>query len=263
MYSIGEFSTITKITAKALRHYHEIRLLIPIKIDQINNYRFYSAEQIEVAMIITDLKEFGFSLEEIKEIITKLPQRKDLVKFLEAQKEKIIGEIENYSAKVKKLEGIIKEKEKTVMNNIDLGIQEKDLPDMLIASIKHQGHYKEVGPLFRKLGMACGPKICGPALTMHYDNEYKEGDASYEAAMPIKGKIDKKGINVRTLKGGHAITIVHKGPYEAIGGTYRKIIDYMNKKQMKSKVPSREIYLKGPGLFRNPKKYITEIQFMI
>ena len=36
-------------------------------------------------------------------------------------------------------------------------------------------------------------------------------------------------------------------------------------KGYKTKLPTREIYLKGPGLFLkgNPKNYLTEIQFMI
>ncbi|MBZ0258338.1 hypothetical protein K8I31_19885, partial [bacterium] len=46
---------------------------------------------------------------------------------------------------------------------------------------------------------------------------------------------------------------------------YEMIIAYIKEKEIKIQCPSREIYLKGPGMiFRgNPKKYLTEIQFMI
>ncbi len=264
MYSIGDFSRITGITAKALRHYHEIDLLIPDKIDEINNYRFYSENQIETAIMIAELKEVDFSLKQIREIIERIKEGKDLKKFLDTQKEKLSKEIENYTAKIKRLGKIVNEKKGAAMNNIDLTVQEKDIPDILIAYIRYQGRYKEIGPLFGKLGRACNVNICGPALALYYDNEYKEEGATFEAAMPIKAKIDKEGIKVRELKGGRAITLIHKGPYENIGTSYKKIIDYMSNKKIKPTIPSREVYLKGPGfIFKNPKKYITEIQFLI
>lgn len=264
MYSIGEFSRIVKITTKALRHYHEIGLLVPAKRDELNNYRFYGAEQIEAAILIVELKELGFSLDEIKKIIQKIDKEKNILEFLKTQKEKISREIMNAKVKIEKIEKILKEKKETNMINIDLDVCEKDIPDMLIASIRHQGRYKEIGPLFGKLGRACGPKICGPAFALYYDEGYKEEDASFEAALPIKAAINKEGIEVRKLKGGRALTIIHKGSYEDIGITYKKILDYMKQKQILPPIPSREVYIKGPGLiFRNPKKYITEIQFMV
>jgi effector-binding domain-containing protein len=69
---------------------------------------------------------------------------------------------------------------------------------------------------------------------------------------------------VKRLKGGRAATLIHKGPYDTIGQSHKKIIDYLKKKNIKLQLPSREVYLKGPRLlFNDPKKYLTEIQFMI
>jgi effector-binding domain-containing protein len=115
-----------------------------------------------------------------------------------------------------------------------------------------------------KLGRALGPNIAGPALTLYYDEECREDDANYEAAMPIKKEIRKEGIAVRKLKGGRAATLIHQGPYETIGNAYKKMIDYLKAKNLKLRLPSREIYLKGPRiLFNNPKRYVTEIQYLL
>jgi len=265
VYTISEFSKITQITPKALRYYHEIGLLIPAKIDDFNNYRGYSVDQIDKALLILDLKELGFSLDETKEVIAGINNDKDIVKRLKDQKNKINEEIDKYKFKFDKLDQILKEKEKNKMNNINCEIQEKQIPEILIASIKHQGAYKEIGPLFGKLFRACGFKnICGTAFALYYDECVKENDASYEACIPIKNKIDKEGIAVKVLKGGHAFTLIHKGPYDSLGSTYKKILDYMKEKNIKPISPSREVYLKGPGLiFNNPKKYVTEIQFLV
>ncbi|MFA5839021.1 MAG: MerR family transcriptional regulator [Candidatus Margulisiibacteriota bacterium] len=264
MYSIGEFSKITGITSKALRHYHEIGLLVPDKRDEVNNYRFYGEQQIEPALIISELKEVGFSLEEIGKVLANQAKEKSVLKLLDEQKQKIGQEIEINQSRIQKLEKLIKEREDIAMENMELSVQEKTLPAMLVACIKHQGRYKEVGPLFMKLGRALGPNIAGPAMTLYYDEECREDDATFEAAMPIRKKVNKEGIAIKELKGGLAVTLIHKGPYETIGNSYKKMIDYLKKKNLKPKLPSREVYLKGPRfLFNNPKKYITEIQYML
>ena len=39
---IGDFSRMTRLSVIALRHYHEVGLLIPAEIDEQSGYRFYS-----------------------------------------------------------------------------------------------------------------------------------------------------------------------------------------------------------------------------
>ena len=58
------------------------------------------------------------------------------------------------------------------------------------------------------------------------------------------------------------IALVHKGPYPALGGSYARILARVREKGLNVLLPTREIYLKGPGvIFRgNPKMYLTEIQ---
>ncbi len=59
--------------------------------------------------------------------------------------------------------------------------------------------------------------------------------------------------------------MLHRGPYDGIGRSYEKIFAHINENGQKALVPSREIYLKGPGMIfkGNPKRYLTEIQVML
>lgn len=69
MYSIGEFSKINKTTPKTLRHYDRIGLLKPAFIDEKTGYRFYAVKQLPVIYKIMTLKDLGFSLSEIRQIV--------------------------------------------------------------------------------------------------------------------------------------------------------------------------------------------------
>ena len=135
---------------------------------------------------------------------------------------------------------------------------------MLIAGIRIRGKYDECGRLFSKLGRKAGRHIAGPAFNLYYDEEYKEEDADIESCFPIKKSIEAKGIDVRELPGGRCLSCLHYGPYETISESYEVIFDHSKSIAMNIHYPIREIYIKGPGvIFRgNPKKYITEIQFM-
>ena len=63
--TIGEFSRLCRVTIKTIRHYEKIGLLTPEKVDRYSNYRYYFVGQMQRMLTIRQLKELGFSLEEI------------------------------------------------------------------------------------------------------------------------------------------------------------------------------------------------------
>lgn len=69
MYTIGEISKIVKISIDALRYYDEISLLKPIHVEESNRYRYYSKEQVSQLLLIIELKQYGFSLDAIRELL--------------------------------------------------------------------------------------------------------------------------------------------------------------------------------------------------
>ncbi|MCQ6562312.1 MerR family transcriptional regulator [Paenibacillus mendelii] len=69
MYSIGQLSEKTNISIRTLRYYDEIGLLKPAKVAE-SGYRYYSNEELRVLQHITALKELGFTLASIKELLS-------------------------------------------------------------------------------------------------------------------------------------------------------------------------------------------------
>lgn len=66
VYTIGKFSRVGMVSSKTLRFYDEIGLLKPCYIDEWNGYRYYSEEQVADIYFISEMREYGFSLVEIK-----------------------------------------------------------------------------------------------------------------------------------------------------------------------------------------------------
>ncbi|UCH65424.1 MAG: GyrI-like domain-containing protein [Ignavibacterium sp.] len=102
-------------------------------------------------------------------------------------------------------------------------------------------------------------------MNLYYDGEYKEKDADFEPCFPVRKGSNTDNISVRELPGDKCVSLIHKGPYDNLTESYKKIYAYTNEKGYKLKLPTREVYLKGPGMIfkGNPNNYITEIQFML
>jgi len=267
LYSIGEFSRITGITIKALRLYHKKGLLEPVHVDPFSGYRYYDAVLVDKARLIVYLRGLDFSLAEIKEVLDSYEADADLSRFLRRKREQLNKELIRYKNMLQSLDSIIAREERAQKKEHagEFEIEEKDLPTILIASIRMRGKYSDSGELFARLGQAVAADICGPALGLFYDEEYKEDNADFEVCLPVREGKEIEGIAVRSLEGGHCVSLIHKGPFEELGRSYGKIFNYLQEKKYHPLSPSREVYLKGPGmeLPSNSANYLTEIQFMI
>ena len=103
MLQIGEFSRICQVSVKTLHHYDKIGLLVPAEVDQVTGYRYYQVEQIDTMNYIQRLKRYGFSLEEIQQIIT-LSDEKEISRLLRQQRDKLKREQQEKAAILNELQ---------------------------------------------------------------------------------------------------------------------------------------------------------------
>ncbi|MCQ4361826.1 MAG: MerR family transcriptional regulator [Mycobacterium sp.] len=68
--SIGDFAVMTSLSRKALRHYHDIGILEPARIDSHTGYRFYDTSQVDHAHIIRRFRSLGMSIPDIKALLS-------------------------------------------------------------------------------------------------------------------------------------------------------------------------------------------------
>lgn len=73
LLSIGRFGRLCGLSIGALRHYHELGLLEPARIDAASGYRSYARSQLDDARLIARLRELDLGLPEIREILAADP----------------------------------------------------------------------------------------------------------------------------------------------------------------------------------------------
>jgi len=122
LMKIGEISAFFNVSVKAIRIYEKKGIIIPAKIDPDTGYRYYTADQVQTLNALLELKKLGFSLSEIKNIMSGGVNNNDLLAAL-AQKrmtwQDVIASAENKIDAIDKItERISKSKEATKLQEL-------------------------------------------------------------------------------------------------------------------------------------------------
>ena len=137
----------------------------------------------------------------------------------------------------------------------------KEIPEMEVVSVRYKGKYQDIGKYFGQLFKVAKGRGSGIPFALYYDESYCD-EADIEVCLPVKGKVETSaGVDCKILAGGKFLSTTHQGSYDTLHQGYEELAKYMEANGLKGHVPSREIYLKGPGMIfkGNPKGYITEI----
>ncbi|HET8910910.1 MAG TPA: MerR family transcriptional regulator, partial [Ktedonobacteraceae bacterium] len=71
MLKIGEFAQVGQVSIATLRHYDQLGLLKPIALDPVSGYRYYALDQLPRLNRILVLKDLGFPLDQISQLLAK------------------------------------------------------------------------------------------------------------------------------------------------------------------------------------------------
>jgi DNA-binding transcriptional MerR regulator len=267
LYSIGEFSQITGLSVKTLRFYHEKGILLPSTVDDVTGYRSYDESKLEKARVIVCLRAMEFSISDIAAMLGECDDDADVLNYLERQKRLLQQRIQNDRDVIGSLNEIIARERnaKQFFEGVEFEVEEKAVDPILVAGIRMKGNYRDCGLGFSRLSKSIGRHICGKALCLYYDGEYREDDADFEPCFPIRKEVAVKGVSVRTLPARRCLTLIHRGPYEQLGHSYGMILKQAINQKLEVSLPTREVYIKGPGMiFKGAtKNYLTEIQLPI
>lgn len=269
MYTIGQFSKIGMVSTKTLRYYDEIDILKPAYVDKESQYRYYAEEQVSKIILISELKEYGLRLEQIKVIMDKQDIAL-LKKFLENK----VNEIEMEVEKNLKLKGFIEKKiEKIQLGgnlmelNKELKVELKEMKPLLVMSRRSTTGMSNIsiviGKVFEDIfKMKLQPT--GPVMTVYYDKEFDVEHTDLEICIPINSSVNtEKSDKIKEFQGGLHACCTFVGPYSKLGEAYAKVMKWIEENEYKYIGAPFDIYLTGPGNIINPEEFVTEVCFPV
>src|SRR5919108_2294218 len=109
MFKIGEFSRLSRVSVRMLRHYDQLGLLTPSQTDPFTGYRYYSAEQLPRLNRIIALRELGFSLEQIASMLEDDLSTEQLLGMLKLKRAEVEQQMQMEQERLTRLEGRIRQ----------------------------------------------------------------------------------------------------------------------------------------------------------
>ena len=64
---------MTQLSVKTLRHYHEVGLLEPARVDPATGYRYYAPEQVPTAQVVRRLRELDMPIADVRAVLASAP----------------------------------------------------------------------------------------------------------------------------------------------------------------------------------------------
>ena len=134
MLKIGEFSKLSRISVRMLRHYDEIGLLKPAEIDRFTDYRYYREDQLPIAGRIAALREMGFSLADIARILAVYDDREQMERFFSARQKELEALAKDTEHRLTLLDAARKRLRKEEDMRYDVSI--KTIPERYAATVR-------------------------------------------------------------------------------------------------------------------------------
>lgn len=268
MLKIGEFSKLSRVSVRMLRHYDDIWLLHPAEIDRFTDYRYYSEAQLPTVCRITALKDMGFRLADICRMLDFYDDRQRLDECLAAQQAVLEAQAEDVARKLRLLDSARKRlrKEDTMAYNVTV----KTLPQRYAACVRMTiPCYEAEGTVWSIL--------CAETAHMHLipddpcycsvtflDAEYKEHDVEVEAQKAVKGQYpDTEHVKFRTLPAVTYASCTYKGSYAHIGEVNAAVAAWIEANGYHYAGPMFNIYHVSPHETQNPDEFITEVCYPV
>ncbi len=268
MLKIGDFSKLSRVSIRMLRHYDEIGLLRPVRTDPFTGYRYYGEDQLDAAGKIVALKEMGFGLSAIGEVLRGGGDRQALERLLRLKRSELADQAEELERRRRLLDTALERLRKESIMNYDVVL--KTLPQRYAACVRMTiPSYEREGDVWAVMGRETegmrlrpdDPCYCG---VVFHDEGFKESDVDVEAQKTVKGTYpDTEHVKFRALPPVTFASCVFKGPYDQIGGVNEAVAAWVRDNGYEFDGPMFNLYHVTPHDTSDPEQYVTEVCYPV
>lgn len=269
MLKIGDFSKLSRISIRMLRHYDEIGLLVPDSVDNFTGYRYYSETQLPLAGRIQSLKGLGFKLSVIKDILEKYKDEQEMQQFLSIKKTELESEMEEVQEKLKFLDSAMAWLRK-VGNLMDYSVTLKVLPKRYVASVRQViPTYNCEGILWEILNKEIANQkvqLDTPCygLAIFHDSSFKENDVDVEIQIAVVGSYqDTEHVKFKEVDSLQMASATYKGSYDQITRVNTAVANWIQANGYVFDGNSFCIYHVSPAQVANPEELVTEVCYSV
>jgi DNA-binding transcriptional MerR regulator len=244
--SIGDFSRMTYLSVKALRHYHDVGVLEPAQIDPSSGYRSYLPNQVGVAQMIRRLRDLGMPLDEVKTILQAPDeQTRDatLVAHLQRMEEQL-AQTQQTVASLRTLlqrpQDPLKVERRFIEATPAIAISEH------LQAAEAVAWWMQSFRLLHKTITSYDARRSGPDGALFPEEFFADEAGEVTVFVPVDRFTDAflpEGVRTTTVPAVSAAVTVHDGPFGDLDRTYGALGTWVLERAQGANGPIREYYL--------------------
>ena len=258
--TIGDFSRVTFLSVKTLRHYHRVGLLEPADVDPVTGYRRYTSVQIPIAQVIRRFRDLDMPLDDIGSVLRAPDQttRSQLIAAHLTRLEESLTETQRAVASLRELlenpslSAVIEHRRisatqtAAITSTVEIG----DLPAW------YQGALGEIQGTLSAQGIV----VSGPPGGIYAYELFTEERGDATLFFPVTGEVRPVGrVGPIWVPGAELAVIVHNGSHDDVDRSYGALATYVSEHAIAVDGLIREYYLVGPPDTDDESTWRTEI----
>lgn len=267
LFSIGEVAKMFHLSVSSLRHYENVGLITPERIDPGSGYRYYSVRQFEVLNTIRYLRALDMPLHEIADFLgnrdverikEKLRAQKEAVMAREAELKRIERKIDNRLQTIDDAENSEFDKVKLVQKAPCRLVWVND-------SLKISGFLDMEAPI-RRLEQTGAEAVVflgkvGVGISADHLREHRFD--SYDSIFLILDDEDRFDGETETLPETLCVSVRFHGSHAEAAEQYCKLMKYIAEHKFEISGFSHEITMIDYGITNDTEKFVTEISIPV
>lgn len=224
---IGEFSSLTRISVRMLRHYDHHGLLTPAFTDPFTGRRRYELSQLALAGDIRRLRDVGFGVSAIGALLAARGTQA-FASALAVRRSELEAELEQAHDRLALFSQLFPEEGQTMPA---ITVSTATVPAVTLAALRGRvASYADEGQLWEKFMPLVGSQglvPLGPGGVIEHDGEFKESDVDESVWVPVApGTAVAEPLELLSLPTRETVVARVEGPFSLITEAHARIAEY-------------------------------------
>jgi DNA-binding transcriptional MerR regulator len=262
--SVGRFATMTHLSVKTLRHYHQVGLLEPAEIDSNTGYRYYTLEQLPTAQLIRRLRDLRMPVADVREVlVADSPSARD--SLISAHIDHLETELAKTQAAVNSLRALLDSPAgpQPVHRRAESSFSAMAITEDTLDPADIETWWSDALAELRRATVDQVPQITGPAGGLYDECLFQHEPGAATVFIPVMTPRDVGRIKPLVIPAAEVAVTTYQGSHSDIDLAYAQLGSFVAEHELAVGWQLREYYHRDHSHTSDHTRWRTEIAWPI